>query len=78
MISLKIFYGPLTWDSPPSSIPITGKFGLFLVSQISLMFCVRSFLYLTLYLTYVETSSARQWWHRLLIPALGRKRQADL
>ena len=76
MILLKIFYGPLTWDSPLSSIPITGKFGLFLVPQISLMFCVRSFLYLTLFLTDVETS-ARQWWHIPLIPVLGRQRQAD-
>jgi hypothetical protein len=40
---LKIFTGPLYWVSSLSSIPITLRFGLLIVSWISRVFWVRSF-----------------------------------
>jgi hypothetical protein len=44
IILLKIFTGPLSWESSFSSIPIILRFGLLNVSWISWMFWVRSFL----------------------------------
>jgi hypothetical protein len=41
---LKIFTGPLSWESLLSSIPIILRFGFLIVSWISWMFWVRSFL----------------------------------
>jgi hypothetical protein len=52
---LKIFSGPLSWESS-SSIPIIFRFGLFMVSQIFWMFCVRNFLDLAFSLTGVSIS----------------------
>jgi hypothetical protein len=43
MILLKIFSGPLRWESS-FSIPIFCRSGLFIVSQFSWMFCIRNFL----------------------------------
>ena len=51
MILLKIFSGPLTLDSSPFFISIILGFGLFTVSQISWMFCVRNFFDSTFFLT---------------------------
>ena len=45
-ILLKIFSVPLTWAFSFFSISIIHKFGIFIVSQISWMFCVRNVLYL--------------------------------
>jgi hypothetical protein len=42
MILLNIFYGSLSWMCSLSSLPIL-RFGLFIVSQIFWMFCVRNF-----------------------------------
>ena len=44
IILLKIFTGPLSWKSSFSSIPIILRCGLLIVSWISWMFWVRSFL----------------------------------
>jgi hypothetical protein len=44
MIFLNMFSEFLSWDSSPSSIPIILRFGLFIVSQTSLMFYGRKFL----------------------------------
>jgi hypothetical protein len=44
IILLKIFIGPLSWESLLSSIPIILRLGLLIVSWISWMFWVRSFL----------------------------------
>jgi hypothetical protein len=44
LILLKIFTGPLSWESSLSSIPIILRFGLHIVSWISWMFLVRIFL----------------------------------
>ena len=44
MILLNIFSVPLSCISSPSSIPIILKFVLFIVSQISWMFCVKNLL----------------------------------
>ena len=44
IILLKIFPGPLSWESSLSSIPIIVKFSLLTLSWISWMFCVRIFL----------------------------------
>ena len=46
IILLKIFTGPLSWESLLSSIPIILKFHLLIVSWISWMFWVRSILHL--------------------------------
>jgi hypothetical protein len=43
MILLKMFSGPLSWESLLSSISILLRFGLFIVSWISWMFWVRRF-----------------------------------
>jgi hypothetical protein len=42
---LKIFTGPLNWECLLSSIPFILRFGLFIVSWISWLFWVRSFLH---------------------------------
>lgn len=39
VILLKIYFVFLTWVSSPSSIPIIHRFGLFIVPQISWVFC---------------------------------------
>ena len=50
MFLLNMFFGPLSWHNlpspirPSSSIPIFLRFGLFMMPQISLMFCVMGFL----------------------------------
>jgi hypothetical protein len=44
IILLKIFTGPLSWESLLSSTPIILRFGLLIVSWISWIFWVRSFL----------------------------------
>jgi hypothetical protein len=44
IILLTILTGPLSWESSLSSIPIILRFGLLIVSWISWMFWVRSFL----------------------------------
>jgi hypothetical protein len=44
IILLRIFIDPLSWGSSLSSIPIILSFGLLIVSCISWMFWVRSFL----------------------------------
>ena len=51
IILLKIFTGPLSWGSSLSSMPIFLKFSLLIVSWISWMFWVRSFLHFTFSLT---------------------------
>jgi hypothetical protein len=43
IVLLKMFAGPLSWNSSLSSIPVILRFGL-IVSWISWMFWVRSFL----------------------------------
>ena len=43
IILLKIFTGPLSWESSLSSIPVILRFGLLIVSWISWMFWVRTF-----------------------------------
>ena len=45
MILFKMFSGPLSWDSSPSSIPIIFRFGLFIVSCISWTFWGWSFFF---------------------------------
>ena len=54
IILLKIFTGPLSWESSLSSIPIILRFGLLIVSWISWMFWVRSFLHFAFSLTVVS------------------------
>jgi hypothetical protein len=55
---LKIFTGPLSWESSLSSIPIILRFGLFIVSWISWMFWViRVFLPCAFSLTIVSMFS---------------------
>jgi hypothetical protein len=49
IISLKIFSGPLDWDSSPSSTPIILGFGLFIMSQISQTLCVKTFLFVVFF-----------------------------
>jgi hypothetical protein len=49
--------GPLSWESSCSSIPIILRFGLLLVSWISWMFWVKSFLHFTFSLTVVSMFS---------------------
>jgi hypothetical protein len=48
---LKMFSGPLSWDSSPSSIPIILRFHLFIVSSTFWIFWVRSFLHFAFSLT---------------------------
>ena len=57
MILLNIFSVPLSCISSPSSIPIILKFVLFIVSQISWMFCVKNLLDLMFSLTNESISS---------------------
>jgi hypothetical protein len=57
IILLKIFSGPWSCGSSPSSIPIIHRLDLFMVSQIFWMFCVRNFLDLTFSLAGVSISS---------------------
>ena len=57
IILLKIFTGPLSWESLLSSIPIILRFGLLIVSWISWMFWVRSFLHFAFSLTVVSMFS---------------------
>ena len=45
VILLKIFTGPLSWESSLSSIPMILRLGLLIVSWISWMFWVRIFLH---------------------------------
>ena len=54
---LKIFTGPLSSESSLSSIPIILRFGLLIVSWISWMFGVRSFLHFAFSLTVVSMLS---------------------
>jgi hypothetical protein len=56
-LALKIFTGPLSWESSLSSIPIILRFGLFIVSWIFWMFWVRRFLHFTFSLTVVSMFS---------------------
>ena len=44
LMLLKIFTGPLSWDSSLSSIPIILRFGLFIMSYISSIWWARTFL----------------------------------
>jgi hypothetical protein len=53
---LKIFTGPLSSESLLSSTSIILRFGLLIVSWISWMFWVRSFLYFAFFLTVVSMS----------------------
>ena len=55
---LKIFTGPLSWESLLSSMPIIFKFGLLIVSWISLMFWVKRFLHFAFSLTVVSMVSS--------------------
>jgi hypothetical protein len=55
IILLKIFTGP--WESSLCSIPIILRFGLLIVSWISWMFWVRTFLHFVLSLTVVSMFS---------------------
>jgi hypothetical protein len=57
MIMLKIFPGPLSWESSLSSIPIILRFGLLIVSWISWMFWVRSLFIFVFSLTAVSMFS---------------------
>ena len=57
IILLKIFTGPLSWKSLLSSIPIILRFGLLIVSLISWMFWVRTFLHFAFSLTVVSLFS---------------------
>ena len=57
IILLKIFTGPLSWESSLSLIPIILRFGFLIVSWISWMFWVRSFLHFAFYLTVVSMFS---------------------
>ena len=56
MMAMKMFSRPLLSESSPS-IPIILRFDLFIVSQISWMFCVRNILDLILSLTNVLIST---------------------
>jgi hypothetical protein len=56
---LKIFADPLSWEFLLSSIPIILRFGLLIVSWISWMFWVRSFLHFAFALSmFLMVSSA--------------------
>jgi hypothetical protein len=57
IILLRIFTGPLSWESLLSSIPIIHRFDLLSVSWISWMFWVRNFLYFSFSLTVVSMNS---------------------
>ena len=57
IILLKIFTGPLSWESLLSSIAIILRFGHLIVSWISWMLWVRSFLLFTFSLTVVSMFS---------------------
>jgi hypothetical protein len=57
IILLKIFTGPLSWESSFSSIPIILRFCLLIVSWISWMFWVRSFLHFAFSFTVVSMAS---------------------
>jgi hypothetical protein len=57
IILLKIFTGPLMWESSLYSIPIILRFGLLLVSCISWMFWIRNFLHFEFSLTVVSMFS---------------------
>jgi hypothetical protein len=57
VILLKIFNGPLIWESFLSSIPISFRFGLLIVSWISWRFQFRSFLHFAFSLTVVSMFS---------------------
>jgi hypothetical protein len=57
IILFKIFTGPLSWESSLSSIPIILRFSLLIVSWVSWMFCVRSFLHFSFSLTVVSMFS---------------------
>uniref|UniRef100_A0A8C6MR47 Uncharacterized protein n=1 Tax=Mus spicilegus TaxID=10103 RepID=A0A8C6MR47_MUSSI len=57
IILLKIFTGPLSWESSLSSIAIILRFGLFILSWISWMFWVRSFLLFAFSFTVVSIFS---------------------
>jgi hypothetical protein len=57
IILLKIFTGPLSWESSLSSIPIILRFHFLIVSYISCMFWVRSFLHFVFSLTVVSMFS---------------------
>jgi len=57
LILLKIFTGPLSWESSLSSIPIILRFDLLIESWISCMFWTSSFICFTLSLTVVSRIS---------------------
>ena len=57
VILLKIFTGPLSWESSVSSILIILRFGLLIVSWISWMVLVKSFLHYAFSLTVVSRFS---------------------
>jgi hypothetical protein len=54
---LKIFTGPLSWESSLSSIPIILRLGLLIVFWICWMFWVRSFLHFAFSLNVVSMAS---------------------
>jgi hypothetical protein len=57
IILLKIFTGPVSYESSLSSIPIILRFCLLIVSSISWMFWIRSFLLFAFSLTVVSMFS---------------------
>jgi hypothetical protein len=56
MSLLKMFPGPLSWESLLSSISIILRFGLFIVSWISWMFGVRSIFMFYIFFDYIFVS----------------------
>jgi hypothetical protein len=57
IILLKIFTGPLSWESSLASLPVILRFGLLMVSWISWMFWIRSFLHFAFSLTVLSMFS---------------------
>ena len=57
ILLLKIFTGPLSWESSLNSISIIFRFGLLTVSWISWMFWVRSIFHFTFCLTVLSMFS---------------------
>ena len=57
IILLKIFTGPINWESSLLSLPVVLRFGLLIASWISWMFWVRNFLLFAFSLTVVSMFS---------------------
>jgi hypothetical protein len=66
MILLKLFSVPLPWVSSPSSVPIICRFGLFMASQTSWMFCAWNFFQFKFSLAKVSISSILSSVHEVL------------